>query len=505
MSYADTIPPHALPLDDDYPRYIDVDVEQALIGACLTDEGIAAEAASLCDPEAFCDPLHERIWQTIRTLHQRNQMATPITVGALLSGDKGLLECGGKQYLVSMAKCVPAMPNFRDYARIIRDLQMRRFADAELEAARLRLGDPGKTPLECLKDVVSLAGYAAEAEAKNAGHMKLTDALDEVLHEFQDKANEPPDAILSGIADLDDNTGGFQDADMVVVAGRPGAGKTVLLGTIALCAAKAARPVVFFELEMRRRQLLHRFICDLDYDLERRSKNGAPLPPLSYKRMRQRKLWAGEDTRIYDAQRLMREWPLEIFDSPGMTISDIAAHAERFAAKSKVMGVVIIDYLQIVQATDRYVGSKVQEVTEISNGIKRLAKRLGWPVVIGAQLNRDSEKRGDKERRPILADLRESGAIEQDADIVIGMHRPAAYIERKRPEKGNKDPGWTKWIADLEEVRHKLDLVIMKNRNGPTQLIEAFVDIGAAAIRSQRPAPPAFQDDPNAGLELLLV
>lgn len=470
------------------PKLFDVDIEQALIGACLTDVRAQAEAIDLCAPEDFSDQLHQRLWSAIAVMRAQGRTVTPLTVGAWLSTDEGLFEVRGRGYLSSLAMSAPAGANVKDFARIITDLALRRRLDAQLEKARTDILDQGLPVTECLGPVIEIGAVASDRAAAKDGYMPTGDALDELLRQTEAQLNgQTVDAVKTGVDRLDEITGGFQAADLVVIAGRPGAGKSVLLTTVARVAAQAGRPAIMFELEMPRRAILQRLICDVDYDTRTKAA-------MAYTRFRNGKLWNGEFERAYAASQVIRGLPLEIFDTSGMTIHQIATHAERFVSRARTMGVIVIDYLQIVTAGDRYQGSKVNEVTEISNSCKRLAKRTGWPVVVGCQLNREVEKRDASNRRPQLSDLRESGAIEQDADIVIGMHRPAYYVMQKRPAAGKSAPEYRDWANDFNSVRNDLELSALKNRNGPPGIVDCFVDIGASAIRN-KPGQQPGQDD----------
>jgi replicative DNA helicase len=253
-------------------------------------------------------------------------------------------------------------------------------------------------------------------------------------------------------------------------------GKSVLLSHVAKAAAMEGAPALLISLEMPREQNVQRLIADIDYD-------DHPDSPLHYTWFRRGSLRAEQLDRATRAGIRLRQLPLEIFDNSGVNVHQISALAERFAARQRKMGIVAVDYLQIVAPSDRYSGSKVQEVTEISNGLKSLAKRIGWPVIVGCQLNRLVEGRDIK--RPRLADLRESGAIEQDADVVMGLYRPAYYVEEQRPEYGPTDPAWATWKAELDAVRNDLDIIVLKNRNGPTGSVKLHVEIAASAIRNR--------------------
>jgi replicative DNA helicase len=295
---------------------------------------------------------------------------------------------------------------------------------------------------------------------------------------YEDDGVKPP-AICTGLTRIDSLVGGLHAGDLVIGAGRPGMGKSMLLTHVCKAATMDGAPALLISLEMPREQNIQRLITDIDYDEH-------PNDPLHYTWFRKGTLKAEQLDRAARAGNRLRQLPLEIFDTSGVTIHQIAAVAERFAARHKRMGVIAIDYLQIVQPSERYAGSKVQEVTEISNGLKALAKRVGWPVVAGCQLHRAVE--GREQKRPRLADLRESGAIEQDADIVLGLYRPGYYIEEKRPEYGPSDPAWSTWKAEFDAIKHDLDISVLKNRNGPTGTAKLHVEIAANAIRNRADA-----------------
>jgi replicative DNA helicase len=234
-------------------------------------------------------------------------------------------------------------------------------------------------------------------------------------------------------------------------------------------------------IEMPRAQIVHRLLADLAYGAGVQHDGDVPLP---FTRFRSGKLSDTQFGHAFDAsQRLKELTTLEIFDGDGVSIHEISALAERFAARFNTLGVVCIDYLQIVRPSDRYKGAKVQEITEISNALKALAKRIGWPVVVGCQLNRGVE--GREVKRPRLGDLRESGAIEQDADLVLGLYRPGYYLEEKRPEHGEYDENWTAWKTKWDAEKNDLEILVQKNRNGPTGIARVHVEVAASAIRNR--------------------
>ena len=459
------------------PQHFSVEAEQQLIGRVLTDESALSEALAHCAPEDFAWGPHARIVETAKALRDDGMIASALTVKARLGECSELDANGGLEYLKNVCRLASFAQAPADLARIIADLAMRRRLDAELEAGRERLTAHDRPITECIAGVIDASGHAIDRQLRSRGYLPFPDAVDDVLRVAEAAFNglRPP-AIHIGLTRLDGLVGGFHAGDFIVVAGRPGMGKSVLLNHVCKAAAMDGAPAIQFSLEMPRAQNLQRLIADIDYD-------EYPADPLHYTWFRKGALRAEQLDRAARAGMRLRQLPIEIHDNSGVTVHEIAAVAERFAAKQKRMGIVAVDYLQIVQPTDRYAGSKVQEVTEISNGLKTLAKRIGWPVVAGCQLHRGVE--GREQKRPRLADLRESGAIEQDADVVLGLFRRGYYVEDKRPEYGSSDPAWATWKAEYDAVKNDLDIGILKNRNGPTGTVSLHVEIAASAIRNR--------------------
>jgi len=400
---------------------------------------------------------------------------TPLIVATKLGADPAFIEAGGKAYLEAMHDASPA-DGVLTLARNLVDMRLRREAGNAAKLTLEALANPGCGVLDALRPVLEMGDHAAEALGKREA-VSITATADAMLREAQDRAaGRASLAATTGLSKLDDVIGGLQGGDMIVYAGRPGMGKSALLMTTALRAAMQARPVICFSLEMTASRLLQRMGCDLYYD-----QNAAT--PLSYSWFRNGTADHEQIAHLGEALRALPE-SLRLVDNGSLTIQEIAVMSRAFAARYSTMGVVIIDYLQKVTAGDRYRGNRVQEVTEISGGAKALAMRLGWPVVVGAQLNRGVESR--EEKRPNLTDLRESGSIEQDADAVVGLYRPGYYIEKVRPADKD-DPGYYAWEADYEAVKSRLDLSVLKNRNGAEDSFVVHCDMRASAIRDERP------------------
>lgn len=469
------VPQHSFP---DLPH--DVELEQALIGAALVDEIVLDDVAGHLETQDLFDPLHRRMWAAMLEMRARGSNVTPLTVAAELQGDSGLEEVGGISYLKSIARASSARPNIKDYARVLRDLSLRRALivlgmDAAEAAARPLAEAPIKEQVTRIEEgllwVMERAqGFSESARAGDAAMQALQDAEDA-------RKSKKPWGARTGVAALDEKIGGLEPSKLIIVAGRPGMGKSTLATTLARAAAKGGRAVEFFSLEMSERELSLRLACDVDYD-----SRGNEIP-LSYSRISKAQAGDRELERAWNAAARLRELSIAIHDRDSLTMPEIAAIAKSRAARAKGPGVIIVDHLHIISALDRYRGNRVQELTEITKQAKQLAKRLGWPVVLLAQLSRDAEKRVEKERRPMLSDLRDSGSIEQDADVVIGLYRPAYYLEQTRPRLGKADPKWTEWEVSYRELEHELELSVLKNRGGPTGKVDAFCDMRSSVIR----------------------
>lgn len=465
----------------------DIDIEQALLGAVLVDNFHLARVTGTLKAADFYDPFHQRMWEAALAMHGKEQAVTPLTLFAALFDDPGWSEVGGRGYLASLARGAPAMANTPDYARILSELAMRR--------ALIRAGEdlvsscyvgPSEASVQDILNQHQETISDLESGRPHEGYVPLAEAFDVVLRDAARAVDgiRPP-SVSTGVADLDKAIGGLQAGDMVIVAGRPGMGKTIVLTAMNRACAHAGPSSLLFSIEQMRGPILHRIVCDEDYDGRKPDEK-----PLQYFDFRSGNVSEATFQRFFRAQQRLRGLPLFIWDSAQETMESIGAKAERIVARSKVMGVVCIDYLQIVTPT-RYMGSKVAEVTDISMKAKRLAKRLGWPVVLGCQLSRETEKRGKDEKRPTLGDLRESGAIEQDGDIIIGCYRPEYYVKQRRPERGKEDPKWMEWLEEYGRAQDKLELILLKNKHGPTYTVKCFCDVGSSAIREQGYVPPS--------------
>jgi replicative DNA helicase len=454
----------------------DIDLEQAVLGACFARPELIDTIAGICAPADFFHEPHPAIAEAIFALHMMQSPVTPLTVGARMADNGALKEIGGRDYLTAMRQAAPA-GGFIALARTLADLRLRREAIFAAQQCQEALSMPGVGVVEAMRPMLEMADHAASIMGKRES-MPIREAAQAMLKTAEDRANgKVIVAATTGVQMLDETIGGLQAGNLIVYAGRPGMGKTALLTTTALRSAMEGRPTLFFSLEMTQESLLQRVGADLDFD-----KN--PERPLSYSWFYNGSAKHEQIGRMAEALLALPE-TLTVFDRGSMDIHEIAALCRAHAARTQGMGLVVIDYLQKVTAGDRYRGNRVQEVTEISGAAKALAMRLKWPVVVGAQLNRGVEAR--EEKRPNLTDLRESGSIEQDADAVIGLYRPGYYIEKRKPALGTADPGYSAWETEWETNKHRLDLLVLKNRNGAEDSLSVFCDMRASAIRNEAP------------------
>jgi replicative DNA helicase len=449
-----------------------IEAEQQLLGAILTNNDIYDRIAAIIQPQHFYDPVHARIYEVAQTRIAKNALASPVTLKAFLEDDEGLKELGGATYLARLAGAAISSFAARDYAQMIYDLAIRRelmglgreIADkaarvdvdsepkeqiVEAEQALYQLGEQGQTDtgfqsfLKAVTDAVNMANAAYQREGGLAG-------------------------ISTGLTDMDKKLGGLHKSDLLILAGRPSMGKTSLATNIAFNIAKAYQRgrlpdgsegavnggvVGFYSLEMSAEQLAARILSE-----------ASEVPS---EQIRRGDMTEAEFRRFVDAAKDLEACPLYIDDTPALPISQLAARARRLK-RTQGLDVLIVDYLQLVRpATAK--DSRVNEVSEITQGLKAIAKELDIPVVALSQLSRQVENRDDK--RPQLSDLRESGSIEQDADVVMFVYREEYYKEREKPGDHELEK-MAAWQDEMEALHGKAEIIIGKQRHGPIGHIE---------------------------------
>ncbi|WP_343116896.1 replicative DNA helicase [Ostreiculturibacter nitratireducens] len=449
-----------------------IEAEQQLLGAILTNNDIYDRIASTVRAEHFFDPVHRRIFEIAAAKIQKNALASPVTLKGYLEDDPGLKELGGPAYLARLAGAAISAFAARDYAQMIYDLAIRRQLirlgrEISARAATVSVdSDPDSQIVAAEQDLYALAEKGQSEKGFVSFLKAVTEAVNVANAAYQRDGGLA--GVSTGLADLDKKLGGLHRSDLLILAGRPSMGKTSLATNIAFNVAKAYRRgrlpdgsegavgggvVGFFSLEMSSEQLAARILSE-----------AAEVPS---EQIRKGDMTEGEFRRFVEAAKSLESCPLYIDDTPALPISQLAARARRLK-RTHGLDVLIIDYLQLVRPASAK-DSRVNEVSEITQGLKAIAKELDIPVIALSQLSRQVESRDDK--RPQLSDLRESGSIEQDADVVMFVFREEYYREREKP--GDHDlEAMAKWQQIMEQVHGKAEVIIGKQRHGPIGTVE---------------------------------
>ena len=448
-----------------------IEAEQALLGALLVNNDVYDRVASIVEAHHFYDPLHQRIFETAGRRIQKNALATPVTLKPFFETDPGMAEVGGPAYLARLAGAAVSIFNVRDYAQTIYDLAIRRdlIRIGEEISAKASSMDLDSEPADQIVDAEQVLYALGEKGKYEGGFQSFLKAATEAV-EVANAAYQRDGGlagISTGLIDMDRKLGGLHPSDLLILAGRPSMGKTSLATNIAFNIAKAYRKgekpeggegtvdggcVGFFSLEMSSEQLATRILSE--------------QAEVSSHKLRTGDMEEDEFRRVVEAARDLQSLPLYIDDTPALPISTLAARARRLK-RTHGLDVLFIDYLQLVRpATAK--DSRVNEVSEITQGLKAIAKELNIPVIALSQLSRQVESRDDK--RPQLSDLRESGSIEQDADVVMFVYRDEYYHERIKPPE--EDPGFPEWMEKAERVYGKAEAIIGKQRHGPIGTVE---------------------------------
>ena len=452
-----------------------IDAEQALLGAILVNNDAYYRISDFLLAEHFMEDVHRKIFEVAAQLIKAGKLATPITLKTYL-GDADL---GGQtvmQYLARLAAEATTVINAGDYGRTIYDLAIRRrlitigedLVNGAYEAP------VESSPRDQIEGTERRLYELAESGKYDGGFQKFSDALTAAV-DMAAKAYQREgklSGIATGLSDLDAKMGGLQRSDLIILAGRPAMGKTSLVTNIAFNVAKAYQSeklpdgrtetknggiVGFFSLEMSAEQLATRIIAEQSGVASYKIRRGDIQPADFYK--------------ITDAARDMQTIPFYIDQTGGISIAQLAARARRLK-RQKGLDLLIVDYLQLLSGSGKRCDNRVQEMTEITTGMKALAKELAVPIIALSQLSRQVENREDK--RPQLADLRESGSIEQDADVVMFVFREEYYVNNKKPREGTEE--FFAWEAEMNRVHGKAEVILGKQRHGPTGTVELQFD-----------------------------
>jgi replicative DNA helicase len=428
-----------------------LEAEQAILGAIMGANAAIERVPERLKPEHFHEPFHGRLFGEMATRIGNGQLAEPIGLMERFKADPSFLELGGLRFFAELIDKAPMIGAVRGMGEIVHDLAVRRELMRLYSEAVGSARDNGETPaLEQLEAVEAQLYALAEGTAQGGGFKAfadhLTDALDGFARAYENEGGVS--GLATSLTDLDQKLGGLHPSDLIIVAGRPSSGKTALATNIAYRAARADKKVAFFSLEMSGGQLAGRLLSDAS--------------GISSDRLRRGEIRPHEYALVREAGLEIKSIPLHINDTGGISITKLSAQARRLK-RSSGLDLIVVDYLQLVTTDGPGDGNRAVEVSRITQGLKSLAKDLNVPVVALSQLSRKVEDREDK--RPQLSDLRESGSIEQDADVVMFVFREEYYVSRAEPKPGT--PKHLDWEDQMNECRNIAEVIIGKQRHGP--------------------------------------
>src|SRR6201984_3237683 len=450
-----------------------IEAEQSLLGAILVNNDAFYRVSDFLEPKHFFETLHQKIYETAGSLIRMGKVATPVTLKTFFPADADILGMTVSQYLARLAAEATTIINAQDYGRTIYDLSLRRDLigigedmvnvayDAPVDfAPRAQIEDAERKLYELAESGRYDGGFQRFSQA-------LTIAVDMAAKAFQ--RDGKLSGISTGLRDLDTKMGGLQHSDLIILAGRPGMGKTSLATNIAYNVARAYQGelqpdgtmkavnggvVGFFSCEMSAEQLATRIIAE---------RTGIPSSSI-----RRGGISESDFEKIRDYSIELQSLPFYVDETGGLSISQLTARARRLK-RQKGLDLLVVDYIQLLQGSGkRGNDNRVQEVTEITTSLKALAKELNVPIIALSQLSRQVENRDDK--HPQLSDLRESGSIEQDADVVLFVYREEYYRKKKEPKPGT--PEHEKWQTEMELALNKAEVIIAKQRHGPTGTVK---------------------------------
>ncbi|MEC7150250.1 MAG: replicative DNA helicase [Pseudomonadota bacterium] len=440
-----------------------LEAEQALLGSILVNNDIIDEIANIVNSSIFYDPAHTKIYEVIEILNNKGMIANPITLKNYFEKDDMLNEVGGTEYLVKLTRFSSSTKQAVDYAKVIHEMYLRRelvLISDNLSSETLNSKDESAEKI--IENTEKSLFDLAERGSFSQSFLKFNTALDQTI-EMATLAMKNEKGIVgvpTGLKDLDEKLGGLHKSDLIVLAGRPSMGKTALATNIAFNASQTIlsrqekSSVAFFSLEMSSEQLSTRILSE-----QSRIKSDD---------IRRGKVTEEEITRYIETSRNIYNLPLYIDETPAITIATLCNRARRIK-RLFGLSLIVVDYIQLMRAnTSNKNEGRVQEISEITQGLKALAKELSVPVLALSQLSRAVEQRDDKQ--PQLADLRESGSIEQDADVVMFVYREAYYLERKQPKLGSIEHA--EWQSKMNDVNGLADIILGKQRHGPTGTVK---------------------------------
>lgn len=449
-----------------------IEAEQQLLGGLLNNNDLYYSLEDKVDPKHFYDPVHSRIFEVISTRIKDGKLASAVTVNTFLTEDEGLKELGGSSYLAQLMAGSVASSAIKDYSKLVYDLAIRRELiilgqEISSRAQSIKVDEQPEEQIILAEQNLYKIGDSGKSET---GFKSFLKALGEAVQVAN--AAHHRDGNLAGIStgfiDLDKKMGGLHSSDLIILAGRPSMGKTSLATNIAYNIAKSFKKndnadgtsetvnggiVGFYSLEMSAEQLAARILSET-----------AEIPS---EQIRRGDMTESEFRRFVEAAKSIESSPLFIDDTPALTIAQLASRARRLK-RTHGLDALIIDYLQLVRAGSSR-DNRVNEISEITQGLKAIAKELNIPVIALSQLSRQVENRDDK--RPQLADLRESGSIEQDADVVLFVYREEYYKEREKPSDHDLEK-MAIWQEEMDRLHGRAELILGKQRHGPIGTVE---------------------------------
>ena len=441
-----------------------IEAEQALIGSILVNNDILDEVSIIVGSTMFYDPAHIKIYEVIENLNNKGMIANPITLKNYFEKDNMLQDVGGTEYLVKLTRFSSSAKQAVDYAKIIHEMYLRReliLISDKLSSDSTNANDQDQNAENIIESTEKSLFDLAERGSFSQSFLKFNKALDQTI-EMATLAMQNDQGLVgvpTGLSDLDQKLGGLHKSDLIILAGRPSMGKTALATNIAFNAAQnissreEKSSVAFFSLEMSSEQLSTRILSE--------------QAKIKSDDIRRGKVTEEEINRYIETSRNIYNLPLYIDETPAITIATLSNRARRIK-RLFGLSLVVVDYIQLMRSSISKNEGRVQEISEITQGLKALAKELSVPVLALSQLSRAVEQRDDK--LPQLSDLRESGSIEQDADVVMFVYRESYYLERKQPKLGSIEHA--EWQSKMNDVNGLADIILGKQRHGPTGTVK---------------------------------
>jgi replicative DNA helicase len=433
-----------------------IEAEQSVIGSILVTNEIFDEISTIISSINFYDPMHQKIYNAMESLIYKGMLANPITLKNYFEDEKDDLDV--PEYLVKITKFSTSVRQAIEYSKIIYDMFVRRelikISEQTIDSAKIN--DLDTSGQNIIENSERLLFDLAEKGSFNSSLVKFDDAMKQTI-EMASAAYKNEGGIVgvpTGLRDLDDKLGGLHQSDLIIIAGRPSMGKTSLATNIAFNAAKHIQDsgkkssIAFFSLEMSSEQLSTRILSE-------QARIGS-------NDIRRGRISDEQFDQFLETSKNIAELPLFIDETPAISIAAMSNRARRIK-RLHGLDMIVVDYIQLMRGTTYNKDGRVQEISQITQGLKAIAKELGIPVLALSQLSRQVEQRDD--HKPQLADLRESGSIEQDADVVMFVYREGYYLQRKEPREATVEHA--EWQAKMNEVAHLAEIIIGKQRHGP--------------------------------------